>query len=144
MTHLFIPGTPIPQGSSRAFMAGGRPIITADNTRTRPWRADIHAAVRDRIGDDIVYPTGPVGLRFIFIMPRRKAEPNRITPPHTRKPDIDKLQRSVMDAITGLIFTDDSQCVDIAARKRTAEIGEQPGMHMLWFSVPEITPDGAT
>ncbi len=132
VTELFVPGTPVPQGSTRAFVVKGRAVVTAANKRTYPWRADIAAHVRSAIGPGIVYPTGPVDMSLRFVMPRRKSEPERSTPAHTRKPDADKLIRAVLDAITGLVFTDDSQVTEIHATKRIAGIGEQPGAWISW------------
>lgn len=129
---LFVPGTPEPQGSTRSFVVKGRAVTTSDNPDVKPWRAVISAYIRDSIGPVIVHPTGPVSLGLLFVMPRRKGEPKRITPPHTRRPDADKLVRAVLDALTGLVYTDDSQVVEIHARKRTAEIGEMPGVTIEW------------
>ena len=97
-----------------------------------PWRADVAAHVRAAIGNGIVFPTGPVQLRLQFVMPRRVAEPKRKTPPHTRKPDGDKLVRAIFDALTGLVYTDDAQVIEFSACKRTAAIGEQTGAYITW------------
>lgn len=134
MIEIFIPGNPKPQGSARAFVVpgkGGKPraAITSANAKTNPWRADVHSAVRDVIGDRILYPTGAVWLYLTFVMPRPKSEP-KATRQHTRKPDLDKLVRAAMDALTGIVYTDDSQVHGVHAYKRTAEAGEQPGLRV--------------
>lgn len=129
---VFVPGTPKPEGSAKGFVVKGRAVVTHDNAKLNPWRADVHTAVRAVIGDEIVYPTGPVALVMEFRMPRRKAEPKRVTPAHTRKPDSSKLIRAAEDAAIGLIYADDSQVTHIVASKRTAKVGEQPGMFLLW------------
>lgn len=130
--RCFIPGTPQPQGSHKAFIVGGYAKVTDSNKSLNPWRADIHAGVRAVTGDQVVFPVEPVALAMVFVMPRRAAEPKRVTPPHIRKPDTDKLMRAVADALTGLIYRDDSQITDIHATKRTARIGETPGAHLQW------------
>lgn len=130
--RCFIPGTPIPQGSHKAYVVNGHANVTDDNPQTRPWRADIHAAVRVATGLGIVFPAEPVALDLVFVMPRRAAEPKRVTPPHVRKPDADKLTRAVMDALAGLIYTRDQQVTCLHASKRTARIGETPGLHLQW------------
>ncbi len=133
--QVFVPGVPVPQGSARAFVVGKRAIVTGANPKTNPWRADVAAGVRSAIGTQIVHPTGAVAVELRFVMPRRKSEPKRITPAHTRKPDLDKLARALCDALTGLIFTDDSQVTELLATKRTAAIGEQPGVLIRWAPV---------
>jgi crossover junction endodeoxyribonuclease RusA len=135
---VFVPGTPAPQGSAKAFVVNskktGKPraVVTHDNENTVPWRAIVSVYIREAVGSGIVYPAGPVAVTLRFVMPRRKAEPKRVTPPHTRKPDSDKLTRACLDSMTGLVFTDDAQVTCIDARKRTARIGEQPGVHISW------------
>ncbi len=52
----------------------------------------------------------------------------RIAP--TAKPDSDKLARSACDAMTGILWNDDSQVVSVCAEKRIARIGETPGCHL--------------
>jgi crossover junction endodeoxyribonuclease RusA len=136
---LFVPGTPAPQGSTKAYVINGRARITADNQHTKPWRQQLSTFIAAHIGAGvIVYPTGPVGIRADFVMPRRATEPKRATPAHTRKPDSDKLGRCVGDSMTGLIYTDDAQVVAWHITKRTAQIGEQPGVHLSWWTP---TPD---
>jgi crossover junction endodeoxyribonuclease RusA len=135
--RCFVRGVPVPQGSKRGFVvdgpAGPRAVVVDANSKTRPWRADIHAAVVAQVGAAVLYPEDvPVGLDLEFVMPRRAAEPKRLTPPHVRKPDLDKLARSVLDALAGVVYARDQQVTDLRARKRTARIGEQPGLHIAW------------
>lgn len=129
---MFVPGVPAPQGSAKAYVVKGRAHITSDNPHTMPWRATVAAHVRSHVGPTIPHPTGPVALGMVFVMPRRKAEPKRVTPPHTRKPDCDKLQRATLDALTGVLYADDSQVDTIGAHKRTAGVGEAPGLWLEW------------
>ena len=127
MTTLFVPGTPTPQGSTKAFVRNGRAMITHSNNKTMPWRDSIAAHAMERHG--LIYPR-PTALRIdmIFLMPRRAAEPKRRIDPHTRKPDLDKLVRAVLDALTGVWIEDDSQIVAIGASKETAAVGQKTGV----------------
>ncbi len=133
-TTVFVPGKPVPQGSAKAFSVAGKARVVAGNAATlNPWRADIHAAVRAVTDGRIVYPVEPVALTLGFVMPRAKAE-RKTTRPHTRRPDLDKCVRAVADALTNLVYCDDSQLVEVHAWKRTADIGEQPGVEIGWES----------
>ncbi len=129
---VFIPGVPKPQGSMKAYVVGGHAKVTSDNKALGPWRADIAAHIRSHIGPRIAIPEGPVCVAVEFVMPRRAAEPKRVTPAHTRKPDLDKMLRACLDALTGLVFTDDGQVDVLGGLKRTAEPGEQPGAWIRW------------
>jgi len=117
---LIVYGTPIPQGSMKAFMPkGGRfPIVTADNKKTKPWRQAIIDAVMT--GDRLVMSEDPVHLDVTFFLPRPKSAPKAIYRP-AKKPDLDKLVRAVCDALTAAgVWHDDSQVVGIWAKKMFA------------------------
>lgn len=130
---VFVPGVPAPQGSAKAFVVKGRAVVTSDNKNTMPWRAQMSAFLAIDVGVEILHPSGPIGVQLEFLMPRRAAEPKRTTPPHTRKPDIDKLARAALDAMTGVVFTDDNQVTHLEVKKRTTEAGEQPGAFISWW-----------
>ena len=134
---VFVPGEAQPKGSTRAYIVKGHARVTADNKNTKPWQAIVAAFVRAATGPTIAIPEGPVALGMEFVLKRRAAEPKRVTPPHTRKPDLDKLARAVMDGLKGLVYADDNQVTHIPLLvKRTAEIGEQPGVH-IWWGTPD-------
>lgn len=42
---------------------------------------------------------------------------------HTKKPDIDNLIKSVLDALNGIAYSDDSKIIKVTAVKRYAETG---------------------
>lgn len=131
--QIWVPGTPVPQGSAKGYVVKGHAVITHDNEQTMPWRSHVAALLRAAVGPRIIYPRPvPVRVSLQFVMPRRAAEPKRQTPAHTRKPDVDKLARAVLDAATGILYEDDSQVVSVDVNKRTAEIGEEPGLLLTW------------
>lgn len=123
---LFVPGRPAPQGSKR-HVGGG--ILVESSKALGPWRTVVawHAAQVYRAGP----LDGPLTVTVEFVMPRPKSLPKRQpTPPHTKKPDVDKLIRSILDALTGVVWRDDSQVDDLHPTKRYAELDEQPGAHI--------------
>jgi len=124
-------GTPAPQGSHRAFVnrRTGRAIVTDDSPATRPWRQDVRAAALDATAAAGWPPPTArpvvVVLAFRFDRPKghhgrhgllRSAPPEKLT-----KPDLDKLVRSTLDALSGLVWRDDSQVVGIDASKGWAD-----------------------
>jgi Holliday junction resolvase RusA-like endonuclease len=112
---FFVAGLPIPQGSTRAFVAKGRAIVTHDNAQVRPWRQDVAACARAARVPFL--ESGPVALTIAFTLPRPKSRPKRATHPDVR-PDLDKLARGISDALTTIAWRDDAQVVDLIARKR--------------------------
>src|SRR5271170_2147774 len=110
-------GTPVPQGSTRAFVPKGwtRPIITAANSKTKPWRQEI-AGVAQGAGIAPWVSGTPIRVVINFYFERPKSLKKAIVDKVT-KPDLDKLARSALDALTGIAFTDDSQVVDLHVTK---------------------------
>ena len=120
-------GLPQPQGSARAFVAGGRAIVATEANNARSplgaWRTAIAAEARDAMGDAPCL-AGPVSVSVDFTMrrPRSHYRANgelKASAPvwSSSKPDADKLLRSLLDAITGVVLGDDAQVSCIHARK---------------------------
>ncbi len=126
-----------PQGSARAFMPrkGGRfPTVTSDNPKLKGWRKDVaRACPRPR-----ELMKGPVRLMVAFYLPRPKALRARPTP-HTKKPDVDKLARGICDALTQVVWEDDSQVAQMKVTKEYAGVGESPRAVIV---VTPLQPEG--
>jgi Holliday junction resolvase RusA-like endonuclease len=116
-----VPGVPAPQGSKRAFVVGGRAVMAEANQATKPWRAAVAAAAVEAMPDGPV--ASPVDMELVFLFPRPKGHYGsrglRPSAPvyKTTKPDVDKLTRAVLDAITGIVIRDDAQVVQLRAIK---------------------------
>lgn len=122
MLTVFVPGVPAPQGSKRHL---GRGVLVESSKAVGPWRERVALAAHHEMrGHELL--AGPVLVRIEFRMPRPKSTP-KATPAAVKRPDLDKLARAVLDAITGTVLVDDSQVVDLSASKRLAEVGESPG-----------------
>lgn len=121
---IFCAGVPAPKGSTRAFLRKGKPVITADNERTKPWQNVITTLCFGRRA----YAGSPVAVSLTFLVPRPKGhysngklKPSAPTFP-TTKPDIDKLTRAVLDALTDAQWwEDDSRVVNVIALKLYAD-----------------------
>ncbi|WP_420100159.1 RusA family crossover junction endodeoxyribonuclease [Corynebacterium sp.] len=127
MTAFFVPGTPAPQGSKKYVgHRAGRPVLLESSAKVRPWRAVVAqvAALNCRGIID-----GPVHVTTEFVMPRPKSLPKRVL--HmVKKPDLDKLIRSTLDALSGIAYVDDNRVTTIHASKRYATTGEPTGAHI--------------
>lgn len=116
-------GDPVPQGSKRIGRAGksGRPLLLDANAKTKPWRNELARAAIERFASPELGDVHVI-VNFCFARPKshylKSGELRRGAPPFKKsKPDIDKLQRSVLDALTGIAWRDDSQVVSVDARK---------------------------
>jgi crossover junction endodeoxyribonuclease RusA len=127
MIAFNVDGTPEPKGSMRAFVPKGwtRAVVTSDNPDLKGWQATVRAeAIRQR-------PTlaeGAVDVTLSFRMPRPKALPKTKPVAHVTRPDVDKLARSVLDALTGVVWRDDSQVASLLCVKRYARLDEPMGV----------------
>ena len=134
MTQVFIEGRPAPQGSKRHL---GNGIMVESSKAVKPWRVDVAWRVR---GAFLTPFDGPVKLELEFVMPRPKSTPKKSTPAAIKRPDVDKLARAVLDAITGVVVADDSQIVHLVATKRIAELDEPTGVMLVAHEVGAVTP----
>ncbi len=134
---VFVPGIPAPGGSKRFVGIGkktGRAIlIDAGGQRNKSWRTAV-AAFAHECAPAALF-SGALMACFEFTMPRPKyhfretkkdGRRLRDNAPqyHVSKPDTTKLVRSTEDALTGILWTDDSI---IAIQTASKTYGEKPG-----------------
>lgn len=130
LLDIFVAGAPQTKGNLTGFRMGTRIKLTEKSgADQRLWAALVHdeAVKAWRAAGRAGPTTTAVSVRTDFVMPRRKSAPKRRTDPHIRKPDGDKITRSVWDAMTHVVYADDAQIVEWSGSKREAEIGETPG-----------------
>lgn len=118
MISFFIHGRPVAQGSTRAFKhrSSGQVITTSSAKGLGPWRRRIADAAQPHAH----MHEGPLDLRIVFLMPRPKSLPKTKWRAHTKRPDIDKLVRAVLDALDGIFYADDSQVANLRVVKAYA------------------------
>jgi crossover junction endodeoxyribonuclease RusA len=122
-------GVAVAQGSKRAFVTPAGPrVVDANEKRLWPWRAAVAAEARGAMRDRLPLRS-PIWLRatFAFTRPaghfgsgRNRSLVRPSAPPVPGRPDLDKLVRALLDALTGVVFVDDAQVVELVARKRYA------------------------
>lgn len=123
---ITVHGTPAPQGSKSFKGRGtnGKGVMVESSKRVKPWRQDVkHAALE--IVDSMpgwAPLNGPLAVSMVFTLVRpkghwrtgRNAGLLRDSAPARPAglPDLSKLVRSTEDALTGVIWSDDSRVVD--------------------------------
>lgn len=130
-----VDGMPAPQGSKSAVVDGsGRARVLEGKTagqraKLAAWRAAVAWSARAAAAAARV-PTPlapPVAARVEFRLPRPQRAP-AAQRWHTRRPDIDKLARAVLDALVDAgVIADDSHVAELTAVKVLAARVEQPG-----------------
>jgi len=134
---LWVPGTPVPQGSLTPMISRstGRVMVINKDARLATWRNSIVAEATARIPLHelgLEFPlAGAIAVDVAFYMPRpaghygtgkNAAQIKPSAPKYPAKmPDIDKLLRAVLDALTvAQVWFDDGQAVTVIARKKYA------------------------
>lgn len=123
-----VKGLPAPQGSKRAFVRNGRAsLVEMAGASLKAWRQDVTvAAIGAMRANDWYTLDAPVEVHIGFALARPKSRPHDDW--HAVRPDIDKLCRAVLDALTtAKVWEDDSRVADLKAWKRYADPAEGPG-----------------
>lgn len=118
MFELIVYGNPAPQGSKRAVgrRRNGSTILVEQSRNVAPWRALVAAQARMRLEETnrLGVPfSGAVRASVDFTMPPPKRLPTgRVRP--SVSPDLDKLARAILDALTAAgVWRDDGQVVSL-------------------------------
>lgn len=117
MTTFFVEGIPQTKGSTRTFMVKGKryPVVTNDNPKNTVWARRVRREAQSQPGVKLV-EVGPVTLDLMFFVPRPKRVKEALSPSATR-PDLDKMVRSVGDALEGVCYRNDAQVASVRAGK---------------------------
>ena len=118
VVRFSVEGIPQTKGSTRQFIPKGwtRAIITNDNPKNKDWAKKVHTTAAYKFIGETPW-VGPVELNVIFWMKKPKSHPSKRFVWHTKKPDLDKIIRSIKDAMSGVIYEDDRQIVHVNAWK---------------------------
>ena len=136
MKVLFVEGEPVPKARPRMGKGGNvftpRTTTAAEKKIRAAWVAEYGAEPED----------GPVQIVLTFRYPplngwpkwkKEAAAEKRIS--KATKPDIDNLAKTVMDALNGIAYTDDSRVAWLSAKK--CYTTEPQGTLIEVFPVPE-------
>lgn len=121
----------------KGFAVNGRALLVAHNAaKLKPWRQEIAESAR---AEGATPAPGPWAVRLEFYVRRPTSRPKRHLEPDKR-PDVDKLVRSVLDALTGIVWHDDGQVVELQARKRYATAEQPEGVWIVTERLGEARP----
>lgn len=128
---FFVEGRAVAQGSKRAPVAG---VVRESGKGLHAWRRKIATVARAHgwIGSPLASPVA-VGLVFVRGRPKSHARAGGKLAPAapcfpSSTPDVDKLERAVLDALTGVCWRDDAQVVCVRKIKLW---GTPSGVHVL-------------
>jgi Holliday junction resolvase RusA-like endonuclease len=140
-----VPGVALTKGSVRAFVPISwakkalaqnkqpRAVITNDSRRgAAEWQQKISDHASRALADSQMqpFPDCPVILDVWFYFPRPQKFCTKkyahVDVPHVTKIDADKALRLVADALSGVVYPDDSRIVDAYVHKRYCALGAMP------------------
>jgi Holliday junction resolvase RusA-like endonuclease len=142
-------GLPVPQGALVRSPSGG--LYHRGRQALGDWRHAIGTDCR-RAMSGLPAFGGPIRVYVTFFLPRPKGhfradgETLRPTSPAfpAGRPDVDKLARACLDALTAVAFDDDAQVVELVAVKEYAgnvPVGAVIEITELGRMTPERTPE---
>jgi Holliday junction resolvase RusA-like endonuclease len=132
---FFVPGIPVAKGSARAFYnkkAGKAFAVQTNAAKQKPWASMISVTAQEYFKTPFDKDV-PVVLTLEFLTSRPRSHyrtgkiKNLLRPDApdwnlTKRPgDLDKLERCVLDALTGIVYVDDAQVCIINSRKRYSD-----------------------
>lgn len=150
-----VEGTPVAKGSMKAFMAPiskkchacgnakTRAVVTHDSKKTKPWQLLVSWAAKQEMAEQRASISEKqslcVDLRFFLARPKvhMRTKGGEVTDipkanapqSPSKKPDIDKLARCVLDAMQGVVYDEDSRIVGLTVVKFYADT-RAPGVEV--------------
>ena len=130
---FWVPGTPRPKGSPKIAIrkSTGKRFVVESQTQ-KDWQDAVAERARWAVAwqSESCPVDCPVSVVINFILPKIKSAKTNASSLKLAavKPDLDKLVRTVLDALEGIVYTNDSRVVDIVTSKRTAMSGEPAGV----------------
>lgn len=123
---VMVYGLPQAQGRPRAFKDKGGNVRVYDPATSKAWKKAIKEQIlMNHAPDDGLYE-GPVHMSCTFALLRPKSLPKKVTEP-AKRPDLDNYVKALTDSLTGIVIRDDSQIVEMFARKM---YGDPPGVRV--------------
>lgn len=107
LLNFFVEGLPKAKARPRVVSKGGR-VWSFTPKSSIEWAEIIKYQVKSILPVDFTPVNTPLCGCFVFHLPRSKSNKAFF---HTKKPDLDNLEKGVMDALNGLVFLDDKQFV---------------------------------
>ena len=142
VVEFFVGGEPVPQGSTKSFYIKklNRVVTTHGNKNTNRWRERIaHEAQCTDEARPCTFFTDDrrqgydVQLSFVFTKPKSTPKKFKL---NTKRPDLDKLIRAVLDGITDVLIPDDALVVSITASKSYGDCNQPPGLKIKVTRLP--------
>lgn len=109
MVEFSLSLVPVAKGRPRMAVVKGKPIVYTPS-KTRGFEAKVAAMAQQHFKQPL---KGPISVSLTFLLPRPKTLMRRKDPdgeiPHISRPDLENLEKSILDGLNGIAFLDDRQ-----------------------------------
>lgn len=144
---VYVKGTPIQQGSMKAFpirRSNGSLGVSMIHNKAGPltaWREQIRVEFIKKYPELSKALTeggyfkqySPIHVTAIFYL--KKPKSSKLPDPTNKKADLDKLLRAIHDAMSGLVYFDDCQIIEIDTTKEWADDDTPEGVHIIVYDL---------
>lgn len=114
---IFIHGNPVPQARPKFFRSKRGFVGAYEPQNSRSWKDTVRSQLIDAMNKrNIPIISVPIHLSLSFFFTKPKSLPKKVKF-HTKKPDLDNLIKSLADAMSSIIITDDNLIVSLYALK---------------------------
>ncbi len=117
---FFVAGEPKAKGSTRSFVIKGKAVTTSSNRNLKQWELRIAHEAQACVPLGFCDGESAYKVEVRFQFPEPKSHAKAYIYWHTKRPDIDKLGRAVLDALTGVCWHDDAQVMELLLQKEYA------------------------
>lgn len=135
---IVVPAVPVAQPRPRATAVGRHARVYNAPGPVDAFKASVRLAASAAFNGAPL--EGPLRVDAIFVFPRTKSMIWKTKPMprvwHAKKPDRDNLDKSVLDALTGLLWRDDAQVCAGELEKWIAAGDEQPHVRIVVSELP--------
>lgn len=108
-----ISGTAVPKARPRTTKRGNKAIMYTPD-KTKQFENYVKLVAAQHAPEELL--TSALAVQLDFFLQRPKSLPLKIMY-HTKKPDIDNLAKSVLDALEGIIYVNDAQVISLQVTK---------------------------
>jgi Holliday junction resolvase RusA-like endonuclease len=123
-------GTPVPKSRPRVVTKGKRRFAYTPK-RVKEWEDIVREEARMHFERPFDWP---VVVSIVFLMPRPKSR--RLDYWVTTTPDLDNLEKSVLDALNEVAYTDDKLVVAKSSSKKYVQ-KEEPGVQVVVTAITD-------
>jgi Holliday junction resolvase RusA-like endonuclease len=148
MVEFFVAGTARPKGSKRMVRtSGGRTILIEMSGPEKSWRELVGQCGLEAMRGRSRFVDHPLTVVMVFGFARPKSHYTskglRANAPawHVARPDVSKLVRSAEDALSGIVFDDDSRIAHLLVSKRYCTADEPTGVAIFVDAIAGVLPE---